>query len=47
MRPKSLQGCASTGTLPFQFDYAFRQREELKVNLAGKVFYLKVGCKAG
>ena len=30
-----------------QFNYAFRQRGELKINLAGKVFYLKVGCKAG
>ncbi len=30
-----------------QFNYAFRQRGELRISLAGKVFYLTVGCKAG
>ncbi|DBA89326.1 TPA: hypothetical protein ACH3X2_004770 [Trebouxia sp. C0005] len=35
------------GKEQLQFNYAFRQRGELKINLAGKVFYLKVGCKAG
>ena len=30
-----------------EFNYAFRQRGELRINLAGKVFYLKVGCKGG
>ena len=30
-----------------QFNYTFRQRGELRISLAGKVFYLTVGCKAG
>ncbi len=30
-----------------EFNYASRQRGELRIDLAGKVFYLKVDCKAG
>ena len=30
-----------------QFNYTFRQRGELRIDLAGTDFYLKLGCKAG
>ncbi len=30
-----------------QFNFAFRQRGDLRISLAGKVFYLTLGCKAG
>ena len=36
-----------SGKEQLQFNYAFRQRGELKINLAGQLFYLNVGCKAG
>ena len=43
-------GCSEArhlGKDQLQFNYAFRQRGELRISLAGKVFYLTVGCKAG